>query len=47
MGIYFLIPVAILCIAFTYFAFKHVSYHEKFDSQQIKKLTKKTKSKKK
>jgi uncharacterized membrane protein len=47
MEVYFLIPVAILCIAFTYFAFKHVSYHEKFDNQQIKKLTKKVKSKNK
>jgi uncharacterized membrane protein len=47
MEIFFTISVAIICIVFIYIAFKHVSYHEKFDNQQIKKLTKKVKSKNK
>lgn len=41
-----LIPVGALCVAFTYFAFKHVSTHEKMDSDRISKLIKRKKNKK-
>ncbi len=47
MEIFFTILVAIVCIAFIYFAFKHVIAHEKFDNYQAKKLMKKQKSKNK
>lgn len=35
------------CVAFVYFAFKHVSDHEKSDASRISKLTKNNKKKKK
>lgn len=35
------------CVAFVYFAFKHVSDHEKSDTNRISKLTKNKKRKKK
>lgn len=34
------------CVAFVYFAFKHVSDHEKSDAKRISKLTKRKKPKK-
>jgi isoleucyl-tRNA synthetase len=47
MEIFFTILVAIVCIAFIYFAFKHVIAHEKIDANVGKKLSKKVKSKNK
>ena len=41
-----LIPVGVLCVAFTYFAFNHVSTHEKMDATGIKRLYKRKKNKK-
>jgi hypothetical protein len=46
MGIILPILVGVLGIATVYFAFKHVSYHEKKDNQIFKNLVKKTKNKK-
>ena len=41
------ITIGVLCILFVYFAFKHVSDHEKSDNDRIKKLTKPVKRKRK
>jgi len=34
------IVIGVLCIAFIYFAFKHVNYHEKADNKTISRSTK-------
>jgi hypothetical protein len=39
------ITIGVLCILFVYFAFKHVSDHEKADNKRISKLTKMKKKK--
>jgi hypothetical protein len=46
MEVILLILVGVLCVAFTYFAFKHVSTHEKIDATGIKSLYKRKKNKK-
>lgn len=43
---YFLAILLAGCVAFIYFAFKHVSDHEKSDASRISKLTKRKKHKK-
>jgi hypothetical protein len=43
---YFLAILLVGCVAFVYFAFKHVRDHEKSDSKRISTLTKPKKRKK-
>jgi hypothetical protein len=43
---YFISILLAGCVAFIYFAFKHVSDHEKRDATRISKLTKLKKNKK-
>ena len=46
MGLIIQILVCVLCIAFVYIAFKHVSYHEKNDNKIFKSVLKTKKNKK-
>lgn len=46
MEVILLILVGAFCVAFTYFAFKHVSTHEKMDATRVKRLYKRKKNKK-
>ena len=41
-----LVLVGAFCVAFTYFAFQHVSTHEKIDATRVKRLYKRKKNKK-